>query len=267
MSVYQLLLFCFFSGLRGGNSRFVDKRASVFTGPEGGNAFLIFQPDQAGTTMFLCKNQCKGDDILIKTDGIIGERGDYTIMRTSGSLGRSIIYVSLTNMTQSDSGWYRCGFGSSADPDSYADFEIRISKDRPKDAGFALTNTEGETVLYPCITSKTGGRIFFCRGECTQEDDILIETSENFAQNGRYAILLFKSGQYVKIEKLKKSDSGQYTCGYRSDSSEDTKLTFSILVVEKPTSSIGPGLVVMILVLFFVGGGLYLWKKWRYQNA
>ena len=35
--------------------------------------------------------------------------------------------MTITNLTMSDAGRYRCGFGTDLAPDSYADFELRVS--------------------------------------------------------------------------------------------------------------------------------------------
>ena len=86
-----------------------------------------------------------------------------------------------------------------------------------------------------CIDSVNVSRKFFCKDECNKEEDILVETEENRAQNDRYSVEYIEgsvSGLYVTITQLKKSDTGRYRCGYGRASSPDSSNTFRILVVD-----------------------------------
>ena len=61
------------------------------------------------------------------------------------------------------------------------------------------------------------GKKKFCRGRC-EAGDVLIETKENEARNGRYSIKYEGTGSRkgdlsVTITQLTKSDSGTYQCG------------------------------------------------------
>ncbi|XP_038577619.1 uncharacterized protein LOC119905016 isoform X2 [Micropterus salmoides] len=59
--------------------------------------------------MFFCKRECKREDILIHTTGVRDQRGRYSI--TYDRAGN--VFVSITQLTKSDSGLYRCGLGGS----------------------------------------------------------------------------------------------------------------------------------------------------------
>ena len=86
-----------------------------------------------------------------------------------------------------------------------------------------------------CFNTVYGSRKFFCKDECKKEEDILVETEENRAQNGRYSIEYTQGsafGLYVTITQLKKSDTGRYRCGYGRASSPDSSETFQIFVVD-----------------------------------
>uniref|UniRef100_A0A667WGQ0 Immunoglobulin domain-containing protein n=1 Tax=Myripristis murdjan TaxID=586833 RepID=A0A667WGQ0_9TELE len=86
--------------------------------------------------------------------------------------------------------------------------------------------TEGEDVTCFYTWAK-GRKKFFCKGTC-KEKDILIETTQNRYQNGRYMIKDTRTGVfYVTITQLTKSDSGTYYCGvYRfiKDSYKEVKI-------------------------------------------
>ncbi|KAK2851947.1 hypothetical protein Q5P01_008223 [Channa striata] len=80
------------------------------------------------------------------------------------------------------------------------------------------TGTEGGNIRVGCSFFLSGSRKLFCKGNCTT-GNILIETTNDRAQSGRYSIE-YKEGSYpstltlmyLSITQLKKSDSGLYTC-------------------------------------------------------
>ncbi|KAM4571093.1 uncharacterized protein V3H82_010808 isoform 2-T2 [Fundulus diaphanus] len=80
------------------------------------------------------------------------------------------------------------------------------------------TEKEGTNITVACSFSFSGSRRFFCRETCEGEN-ILIETTEDSFQKGRYGIQYKKTDSltndimYVSITGLKKSDSGRYRCG------------------------------------------------------
>ncbi|KAI9515666.1 hypothetical protein NQZ68_023316 [Dissostichus eleginoides] len=84
--------------------------------------------------MFFCKEECEGEDNLVETTSFTYAKKDrYSIRHVEGGF----VYVSIEQLTQSDSGWYRCGLGR---PDS---------KDRNQ--RFRLIVTDG-VILYVSLT-------------------------------------------------------------------------------------------------------------------
>ncbi|XP_035997988.1 uncharacterized protein LOC105918643 isoform X1 [Fundulus heteroclitus] len=85
------------------------------------------------------------------------------------------------------------------------------------DTGEPYRREEGTNITVACSFGYSGSRRFFCRETCEGEN-ILIETTENSFQRGRYSILYEKKGflsydiMNVSITGLKKSDSGRYRC-------------------------------------------------------
>ncbi|KAI9532034.1 hypothetical protein NQZ68_035895 [Dissostichus eleginoides] len=109
---------------------------------------------------------------------------------------------------------------------------------------FVHTRTEGDNIKVGCSFPFPGGRKVFCKGKC-EEGNILVETTRDSAQRGRYSIRYvagtFPAREkvlYVSITKLTKSDAGWYQCGLKvrpfpfSDSYQD----FEIRVTDAPTS-------------------------------
>ncbi|XP_051805973.1 uncharacterized protein LOC110960721 isoform X1 [Acanthochromis polyacanthus] len=101
---------------------------------------------------------------------------------------------------------------------------------------------EGEDITVRCSFAFSGHTKFFCREKC-EEGNILIKTTKNNDQRGRYRIryesksFLSDDILHVSIKHLKKSDSGWYRCtlgrSWFPDSSED----FQIVVTEASTTS------------------------------
>jgi len=123
--VYLWLFFCP-TALCGGNSGIVSA-LNAYAGPEGGNGTINCHLTLPGSTKFFCKNKCEADDLLIKTDEAVAQSGRYSVTYKSGSSGRGIVSVTISHLIKSDAGRYRCGLGGSLAPDSYSDFEIRVS--------------------------------------------------------------------------------------------------------------------------------------------
>ncbi|XP_033987663.1 polycystic kidney disease protein 1-like 3 [Trematomus bernacchii] len=105
------------------------------------------------------------------------------------------------------------------------------------------TETEGGNITVACSFSFSGGRKMFCKGKC-EEGNILVETTGDSAQRGRYSIryvegsVLSNAILYVSITKLTKSDPGLHQCGLdRSYLLPDSYQDFEIRVTDAPTSS------------------------------
>ncbi|XP_056239928.1 mucin-5AC-like isoform X21 [Seriola aureovittata] len=243
MNIHHVLLFCFLSALCGGFSGLVSAKPPIFTGPEGGHGTISCHLNVSGSRKFFCREECKEEDILIRTDKFSAKSGRYSIRyKNKGSSGGSILSVTITNLTQSDSGQYRCGLGTSAVPDLFEDFEVRISDALvDRNSGFFLTNVEGDKVQFSCRDAVNSSRMFLCRGECKKQEDILIETDKNKDQSGRYTIEYKEGsafGQYVTITQVVKSDSGRYRCGYGRALSPDSYHMFLLLVdTSTPTTT------------------------------
>uniref|UniRef100_A0A3B4X0I8 Immunoglobulin domain-containing protein n=1 Tax=Seriola lalandi dorsalis TaxID=1841481 RepID=A0A3B4X0I8_SERLL len=147
-------MFIFSTALCGGNSGLVSAKPPIFTGPEGGHGTISCHLNVSGSRKFFCREECKEEDILIRTDKFSAKSGRYSIRyKNKGSSGGSILSVTITNLTQSDSGQYRCGLGTSAVPDLFEDFEVRIS-----DVPSASTPTTTPTPTTTQSLSSSSGR-------------------------------------------------------------------------------------------------------------
>jgi len=114
----------------------INAQIPILTGTEGGNITVVCPFTFSGRRRLFCKEKCKDGDILIDTDETTAQRGRYSIKYEEGfyPASNTTLNVSITDLTESDSGRYRCGLLRSVllIP-SYSEFEIRV-----KDGEFLL---------------------------------------------------------------------------------------------------------------------------------
>ncbi|XP_026223995.1 polymeric immunoglobulin receptor-like [Anabas testudineus] len=260
METHHVLLFCFLSALCGGNTGIVSAQIPIYTGAEGGNASLGCGLSPIGSMKFFCREQCQEGNILIKTAAVTGTSGRYSLTFINDTNGRQILVVAFTNMAQSDSGLYRCGFGTSSGPYSYWDFEIRVSV-----APFNII--DGQNATIPCNNTVSGSRFIFCKNMCIIKEDFLINTTDITAQTGRYIVQYVQGSLSTIITQVTTSDTGWYWCGYGSPSSLVS--VFPMIVVDAPTHSsvsqppyLWP-LVVCVSLVAVLLLAAFLFYKWK----
>ncbi|XP_038577602.1 CD166 antigen homolog isoform X4 [Micropterus salmoides] len=111
----------------------------------GGNIVVECSFTFSGSRKYFCKEECEEKDILVDTTGYTAERGRYSIRYIERSLTDVSVYVSITQLTESDSGRYRCGLDRRLSPDSYWEFEITVTD--------ASTTSKSESSLPAFSTS------------------------------------------------------------------------------------------------------------------
>ncbi|XP_024662205.2 polymeric immunoglobulin receptor [Maylandia zebra] len=235
MKIFHFLFFCFLSD----TAVLVKAKHNIWSAAEGANGTLNCNLTLSGSTKFFCKEKCeRAEDILIKTDGSTAQSGRYSIEYKDGASGRGIVFLTFTHMITSDSGMYRCGLGRSA-PDAYYDFEVRVSNDLDKNSGFYHTEMKGENITLVCSINAYGQRTLFCKNECKNEGEILIDTTNNKSVSGRYSIEHRPGSMYplyATITQLTKSDTGLYRCGYGNPLSPDSYESEYVLVSDATQS-------------------------------
>ncbi|XP_073325611.1 polymeric immunoglobulin receptor-like [Pagrus major] len=238
MKIHHVLFFCFISALCG-DTGLVSAKFNIYTGAEGGSGSMSCYLSQPKNTKFFCKEECKAEDILVKTEDVRAQNGRFSTEYEVESSGRGVLTVTITDLTKSDAGRYRCGSGTDLVPDSYSDFEIRVSDELPGGSTrFFRTDTEGENITMGCLDTVQSEHKFLCKDKCETEEDIIIETDANRAKSGRYSIE-YKEGSifglYVTITNASKLDTGWYKCGYGRALSPDSSRRLPILVIPDPS--------------------------------
>ncbi|XP_042265096.1 CMRF35-like molecule 5 [Thunnus maccoyii] len=127
MNIHHAFFFCFLSALCDGNTGLVN--ATVLVHTEGGSITAACPFTFSGRRKFLCKGECRDEDVLVQTDGDRAQRGRYSIIYKEGTfpVSSSVLFVGITQLTKSDSGRYWCVLERPFFPDSYREFEIRVT--------------------------------------------------------------------------------------------------------------------------------------------
>ncbi|XP_060914186.1 uncharacterized protein LOC132990125 isoform X1 [Labrus mixtus] len=145
MRVHQTLICFFFLKLTDGFS--FHKDIGVREGTEGGNIEVGCSFTSSGRRKVFCRKDCEDEDILCNTTDVSAQCGRYSIELRKNELLSTVFYVSITNLTKSDSGSYTCWLDRYLPPDSTKTFELRV-----KDA---TTTSKPNTTPKPSSTRST----------------------------------------------------------------------------------------------------------------
>ncbi|XP_032416677.1 uncharacterized protein LOC116718600 isoform X8 [Xiphophorus hellerii] len=189
------------------NSRTADPVKRFYRVP-GGEINIRCSFPSSGEWKIFCWENCEEKNILIETRETSDGNGRYRI--GSHWNNQHVFVVSISALTQSDSGWYRCGLWTFSSRYSYQDFELVVAEavldgnDVPH-----LFKEAGSSVTVACSFKDSGRKRRFCRGKC---EKVLVETDGVRAKRGRYSIETSGEVLYVSISALTQSDSGWYRC-------------------------------------------------------
>ncbi|XP_041802235.1 polymeric immunoglobulin receptor-like [Chelmon rostratus] len=234
MNIHLAVFLCFSSGALCAIPTFTKTEGDTFSF---GCSFNSLQGKK-----FLSKKERRNEDVLIETSGVSAQSGRYGIRYDTQF---NIFYVSISQLSRSDSGRYRCGLGNASLSTSHRQFELRVT-DAMCDGNLTLASPgitvcaepEGGSIRVRCsLSSADLFDLFFCKDGCKKRD-VLIETSGFRAQRGRYRIEYERNGVFhVTIANLTRSDSGLFRCGVNVPSSPNPCQAVEIRVSEAPTTS------------------------------
>ncbi|XP_026010770.1 uncharacterized protein LOC113013808 isoform X2 [Astatotilapia calliptera] len=239
MKVRHTLICCFFLSLQDGNPEVTDAQILHYE-VIGGDFKAGFSFNSAGTWKMFCREECEGENILINTTDVRAQTGRYSIEYEW--TGSHVLSVSISKLTESDSGQYSCGLAGSSSSASLTQFVIVVAEallDGNDDQLKHFDKETGSSLTVGCSFKQPGNTKLFCRGECGQGDG-LVHTNDVKAQRGRYNIRYASGVLYVSITQLTKSDSGQYRC-YLSGSSSSSFRDFEVTVTDAGPSATTTG--------------------------
>ena len=120
MMAHPFFIFC--SALQDGSTGLVSDQLSVYSVTEGTDVRVECSFPSYRKSSFFCKEKCKQEDVLIETtDATDYQRGRYRIDHKQEGF-----FVTITQLTKSDSGEYRCGSTASSSRNSYKLIEIIV---------------------------------------------------------------------------------------------------------------------------------------------
>ncbi|XP_042265115.1 uncharacterized protein LOC121895757 [Thunnus maccoyii] len=107
----------------------INAEIPVHEGTEGGIITVTCDFNFSGKKKFFCKEKCEEGNVLIDTTDVRAQNGRYSLEYKEGfyPVYSTILYVSISQLTKSDSGRYRCGLERTVLPDGFSEFEIRVS--------------------------------------------------------------------------------------------------------------------------------------------
>uniref|UniRef100_A0A3P9K8Q1 Immunoglobulin domain-containing protein n=1 Tax=Oryzias latipes TaxID=8090 RepID=A0A3P9K8Q1_ORYLA len=106
----------------------VDAETNIYTKREGEDITVRCYLTFSGSRKLLCKETCEEGNILINTTSNEDQRGRYSIKYEYHLIGSSILDVTITKLTKSDSGLYTCELKKMLSPDSEDNFIIIVTK-------------------------------------------------------------------------------------------------------------------------------------------
>ncbi|KAJ4934271.1 hypothetical protein JOQ06_007070 [Pogonophryne albipinna] len=89
----------------------------------GGNIVVECSFTHIETNMYFCKEECEGDILVETTSNKYAIKDRYSIRHVKGGF----VFVSIEQLTQSDSGWYRCGLDRPDSKDPYQRFRLNVT--------------------------------------------------------------------------------------------------------------------------------------------
>ncbi|XP_078806271.1 uncharacterized protein LOC144981330 isoform X2 [Oryzias latipes] len=153
MRVCQSLICCLFLTLQDRDS-LVDAETNIYAKREGEDITVRCYLGYLGSRKLLCKETCEEGNILIDTYGDEDQRGRYSIKYEYRYIGSSILDVTITKLTKSDSGLYRCELQEDWHPDSEDNFKIIVTE-------ASVTSAPTRTVELSPTTQISSGLLLY----------------------------------------------------------------------------------------------------------
>ncbi|KAL3975008.1 hypothetical protein ACER0C_023634 [Sarotherodon galilaeus] len=125
---HTLVCFIFLTALQDGNTGLVKAQTLTHRAEEGGNITVECSFYLSGSRKLFCKEKCEKGNILVETSDDAAQNGRYSIKYKKTDTQSYIMYVSITQLKQSDSGRYRCSLGKRWWTDGNDDFELIVTE-------------------------------------------------------------------------------------------------------------------------------------------
>ncbi|XP_026010763.1 uncharacterized protein LOC113013805 isoform X5 [Astatotilapia calliptera] len=125
MKVRHTLICFFFLSLLDGNN---PAQLKHFDKETGSSLTVGCSFEHSTRRKYFCRGECERDGILIETRGARAQRDRYSAEYEEESGTSGILYVTIKQLRESDSGRYRCYLDTSFSTDPYREFEITVTE-------------------------------------------------------------------------------------------------------------------------------------------
>ncbi|XP_027139464.1 CMRF35-like molecule 8 [Larimichthys crocea] len=168
---------------------------------------------------YLCKNDCRNNDVLITTTET--KKGRYSILDDKE---RRVFTTTISDLSLTDAGKYWCGV-SRTGKDIYTEVRLKVGNDTCCDRSNKVQSYETGSVSFSCpYKSQYQENLkYICRGNqlstCLQQ---AVVTSDR-QQNGQFRLTDDKESRQftMTITNLTQRDSGSYLCGVHRNTGLD----------------------------------------------
>ncbi|XP_019204942.1 uncharacterized protein LOC109196119 isoform X5 [Oreochromis niloticus] len=124
-----LVCFIFLTALQDGNTGLVKAQTLTHRAEEGGNITVECSFTWSGSRKLFCKEKCENGNTLVETSDDAAQNGRYSIKYEQTYMtSYPTLYVSITQLKQSDSGRYRCSLDIAWWRDPNDDFELIVTE-------------------------------------------------------------------------------------------------------------------------------------------
>ncbi|XP_023812741.1 uncharacterized protein LOC105354459 isoform X2 [Oryzias latipes] len=155
MRVCQSLICCLFLTALQDRDSLVDAETNIYAKREGEDITVRCYLGYLGSRKLLCKETCEEGNILIDTYGDEDQRGRYSIKYKSHPFTSSILDVTITKLTKSDSGWYRCKLCEGWSPDSEDNLKLIVTEASVTSAPTRTVELSPTTQISSIMTTTT----------------------------------------------------------------------------------------------------------------
>ncbi|CAI5648649.1 unnamed protein product [Oreochromis niloticus] len=125
---HTLVCFIFLTALQDGNTGLVKAQTLTHRAEEGGNITVKCSFYFSASRKLFCKKKCENGNILVETSDDAAQNGRYSIKYENKGFPPFTLYVSIKQLKQSDSGWYRCSLDRDWWKDGNDDFELIVTE-------------------------------------------------------------------------------------------------------------------------------------------
>ncbi|XP_039878815.1 uncharacterized protein LOC120728127 isoform X5 [Simochromis diagramma] len=240
-----------------------DDQLKHFDKETGSSLTVACSFEHSARRKYFCRGECERDGILIETQGARAQRDRYSAEYEKESGTSGILYVTIKQLRESDSGRYRCYLDTSFSTDPYREFEITVTEVLPSastpPSTFTGTTEQSERTASTDVVPFVGltlaliiillsvSVLIFCKNRSSKPKDPPVGTEhaavtetntvyENIRAEGRHS--RSPPDSHAKYTKPTNDDHSLVAAATSQHKTGDdsSKLTYSVVTFSKKSS-------------------------------